>query len=167
MIFTEGVVHCDLHPGNLALGPGDLVTLVDFGLTAELGADDRRAFAELFYAMAENDGELAARIAIETAVHRPPGFDRPGFTRDVCALIAEASGALPADFQVAAFAGRLIDLQRRHGLHSTTAFTMPIMALLTLEGTIKGHAPSLDFQALARPFVMPALMGSTRVPLAS
>jgi hypothetical protein len=36
------------------------------------------------------------------------------------------------------------------------------LALISFEGTVKQHAPGLDFQAAARPFILPALMRSGR-----
>lgn len=164
MIFVAGLVHCDLHPGNLKLLGRGRIAIVDFGLFAELDVDDRGDFAEFFVAMADDNGARCAEIAMSKASYRSLSFDAAAFTDDVKALISQNSGRRPGDFQVAGFVARLIDLQRRHGLRSTTGFTQALIALLVFEGTVKAHTPKLDFQGLARPFILPALLRADRHP---
>ena len=160
MIFVEGLVHCDLHPGNLFLLENGEVALLDFGFVVELSEGAREDFARFFHAMAENDGAECARIAIETATFRSSRFDEASFTVAVIELVEEFSRATATDFSVAEFVVRLIDLQRRRGLRSTTEFTMAIVALLVFEGTVKRFHPDLDFQAPASPYILPTLLGS-------
>src|SRR5262249_954924 len=56
MIFVEGLVHCDMHQGNLRLMADGRALLVDFGFVAELSPSDRLQFADFFKAVATNDG---------------------------------------------------------------------------------------------------------------
>ena len=158
MIFVVGIVHCDLHPGNLTLLDDGGIAIVDFGLFVELSDADRRDFAVFFVSMAEGNGDRCAEIALSKATTRRRSFDEQAFTREIRQLVAAHSGRRPRDFQVAAFVARLIDAQRRHGLRSTTGFTQAIIALLVFEGTVKSVAPDLDFQAAARPFLLPAIV---------
>jgi ubiquinone biosynthesis protein len=161
MIFVEGLVHCDLHPGNLFLLEDGEIALLDFGFVVELSDDARASFAEFFHAMSENEGAECARIAIEMATFRSPRFDETSFTVAAIELVERFSGATAADFSVAEFVARLIDLQRRHGLRSTTEFTMAIVALLVFEGTVKRFRPDLDFQTPASPYILPTLLRAT------
>src|SRR5262249_41516061 len=48
MVFEDGFVHADLHPGNILVTPDDRVAILDLGLTAELDETHRRAFARFF-----------------------------------------------------------------------------------------------------------------------
>jgi ubiquinone biosynthesis protein len=45
MVFADGFVHADLHPGNILVDRDRKVVLLDLGLTAELDERARRAFA--------------------------------------------------------------------------------------------------------------------------
>jgi len=105
MIFREGLVHGDLHPGNLFVrGDGTLV-VVDFGFVVELSPTVRQEFARLFYAMAGNDGAECARVAIRNATARSADFDEDGFIRAVSGLVAEFRGKTAGEFEVATSRG--------------------------------------------------------------
>ena len=156
MIFVEGCIHCDLHQGNLGFLPGGRAAILDFGFVAEIGDEARLRFAEFFYAMATNDGARCARITRDTALSVPPGLAYRAFEAEVAALVDRVSRVSASEFRVADFVGRLFDLQRRYGLRGTSAFVMPILSLLVLEGIVKEVDPGLDFQREARPFVLRA-----------
>ncbi|MFC8914493.1 ABC1 kinase family protein [Streptomyces sp. NPDC057116] len=156
MLFLDGFVHCDLHPGNLVCGPGREVTLVDAGFTVRLTPHARDKFTDFFHAMGLGDGRACADIVLSTA--RPgPDTDTDAFRRDLAALV-DSSGTTAATFDLMDFAVRLFALQRRHGLYADPQFVFPILSLLVLEGTVRSLGPHLDFRAVARPYLTIALM---------
>jgi len=157
LIFLEGLVHCDLHGGNLFLLPGGEAALVDFGFVAELPESVRIRFAEFFLGLATNDGPRCARITVETAAFVPPTLDYARFEAEVGELVSRAANAVVADFRVADFVLGLFDVQRRHRIVGTSAFTMAIVALLVFEGVANEIAGDLDFKREAVPFVLRAL----------
>ncbi|GAA2506676.1 ABC1 kinase family protein [Streptomyces gobitricini] len=157
MLFLDGFVHCDLHPGNLVCGPGSAVTIVDAGFTVRLTPHARDKFTDFFHAMSLGDGKTCADIVLSTA---RPGrdTDTAAFRRDLAALVDSCGGATTATFDLMDFAVRLFALQRRHGLYADPQFAFPILSLLVLEGTVRSLGPDLDFQAVAKPYLMIALM---------
>ena len=156
MIFVEGLIHCDMHQGNLHFLPDGRAALVDFGFMAEFARADRLKFAEFFYTMATNDGVRCAQITLETAASYPPDLAYDAFEADVIALVNRAAGARAREFQVADFVLSLFDLQRRYRVLGTTAFTMAIVSLLVFEGIAKDTYADLDFQREAYPFILRA-----------
>lgn len=158
MIFLDGFIHCDLHPGNLYLRKGGQVVILDAGFIAKLDRDDRYKFTEFFLGIATNAGENCARILYETATYKPATFDREGFEQAVVELIDRSTGSSAAAFQVAPFAYQIFDIQRRFGLRGSNNFTMAILSLLVFEGIAKQLYPQLDFQTEARPFLLQAMM---------
>jgi ubiquinone biosynthesis protein len=157
MLFRGGLVHCDLHPGNLLVtSEGDLV-IIDFGYACELDAAQQTAFAELFRAMATADGEAVAAVIVGTATRLPDELDHDALVADFRALVAEVSGSTAEDFNVARFVTALFAIQRRRGIVASPGFTMGIVALMTLEGLLKQLTPSLDFQREALPYVLERL----------
>ncbi|MFC7221065.1 ABC1 kinase family protein [Streptomyces polyrhachis] len=163
MLFLDGLVHCDLHPGNLYFRPGGDVVLVDVGFTVRLDDRTRRAFARFFFQMSQGDGERCARTVLSTATPGPLA-DTDGFLRDLAALVHANSKARAADFDLVSFAAALFDIQRRHGLYAAPEFVFPLLSLLVLEGTVRAFAPDVDFQAEAGPYLMRALFGATYTP---
>ncbi|KXZ54564.1 hypothetical protein GPECTOR_4g629 [Gonium pectorale] len=51
MIFGEGLFQADGHPGNILIGRGGRVGLLDYGQSKQLPDEHRRAFAELVLAL--------------------------------------------------------------------------------------------------------------------
>jgi ubiquinone biosynthesis protein len=158
MIFLDGSIHCDLHPGNLYLCKGGGVVILDTGFVARMEQAERFQFAQFFLGIVTNSGKNCARIIYETASYKPPTLDREQFDQAVIDLIARNAGSKAATFQVAAFAFQVFDIQRRFGLRSSTSFTMAILSLLVFEGIAKQIYPHLDFQAAARPFLLQAIL---------
>lgn len=153
MLFRFGLLHCDLHPGNLfAHGDGDL-TILDTGFMAELEADDVEDFRSFFLGVAFNDGPRCARILLRTALWRGDGFDADAFQREVVALISRYSGLKTREFSVAGFVRDLFDVQRRHAMCGSPNFTLAILSLFVLEGLARVHAADLDFQGEARAYL--------------
>jgi ubiquinone biosynthesis protein len=158
MIFVDGFIHCDMHPGNLYLLKGGRVVILDAGFVAKMEHDDRYQFAEFFLSIATNAGKNCARIIYETASYKAKSFDQEGFEREVIELIQKNAGSKADVFQVAPFVVQIFDIQRRFGLRSSTSFTMAILSLLVFEGLAKQLYPQLDFQAEARPIVLQTLL---------
>jgi ubiquinone biosynthesis protein len=156
MIFVEGLIHCDLHSGNLHFLGGDRVALIDFGFVADFPYEDRLRFAEFFYAMTTNDSERAAEVTLELAHFVSPRLDREIFEADVAELVDSVAGRPAREFLVAEFVAKLFAIQRRHGVQGTVAFTMAIVSLLVFEGMVRQVDPDLDFQERAKPFILRA-----------
>lgn len=157
MLFLDGIVHCDLHPGNLYLARDGGVVVLDAGFVVRLPDTVRGQFAEFFKNMALGRGERCAEVVIASAARVPEHFDREGFTTAVVELVDESSGALAKDFSLIEFAPRLFGLQRSFGLYAAAQFAFPLLSLLVLEGMIKDFDAEVDFQAEAMPVLYEAL----------
>ncbi|MGW2420104.1 ABC1 kinase family protein [Streptomyces sp. NPDC001709] len=165
MLFIDGLVHCDLHPGNLYFLPDGEVVLVDAGFTVRLDERTRAAFAWFFLQMSVGDGEACAQIVLKTATPGPSA-DTDGFTRELAALVRENSGVSAGDFDLVSFGASLFDIQRRHDLYAAPEFVFPLLSLLVLEGTVRAFAPQVDFQKEAGPYLMKAVFGEAFRPAA-
>ncbi len=156
MIFVDGFIHCDLHPGNMYFQAEGDVTLLDMGFVKEFSPNERLLFAKFFFGIVLNKGKECAQIIHETALSVSAAFDYQVFERAVGDLIARSTGARAAEFQVASFAMQLFDIQRRCGLRASPNFVMAILALLVFEGIVKSYYADLDFQREALPFMLRA-----------
>lgn len=163
MLFVDGLVHCDLHPGNLCLDGQGRVTVLDAGFVVQLPDAVRRSFAGFFMNMAQGDGPKCAEIVLDSAARLPADLDRDGFRRAVTALVDEAAGAVSKDFDLGAFAPRLFKLQRDFGVFAAAEFAFPLLSLLVLEGMIKEFDSEVDFQAEAVPVLMASLSKDVRM----
>ncbi|MGK7942044.1 MAG: ABC1 kinase family protein [Crocosphaera sp.] len=157
MIFKEGFIHCDMHPGNVLVAQNGQLVILDAGFMVQLDELTRCNFAKFFLSIAFRNGKSAARIVRETAQFLPENLDVNAFDHDITRLIEQVGGLQAGDFQVVGFVGELFAIQRKHGLYSTNQFTLTILALLVFEGLAKQQFPDLNFQKEAVPFVMAAL----------
>lgn len=157
MLFLDGLVHCDMHPGNLYLDRGGRIVLLDAGFVVPLEPRVRSLFAQFFLAMARGDGMRCADIVEQSADGIRPDADLDAFREGIGQLVGASSGRRAADFSLARFAAQLFDLQRRCGLFAAPEFVFPLLALLVLEGRINELQADVDFQAAALPVLLQAL----------
>lgn len=153
MLFHDGLVHCDLHPGNLYLCPDGTVVILDAGFCVRLRPDAQDKFASFFHQMSTGRGDLCAEIVLSTATVGP-NTDLDGFRAELRQLVDSSTGVSAGAFDLVNFATRLFDIQRRYGLYADPQFVFPILSLLVLEGTVRDFAPDIDFQAEAMPFLI-------------
>ena len=157
MLFIDGLVHCDLHPGNLYVRRTGEVIIVDAGFVVVLSPRVRRQFAEFFLHMALGHGDDCARVVLDSAASVAGVRDLDGFRRGMRDLISSSHRRVAGQFRLTTFAGRLFTLQRRHRIAAAPEFVFPLLSLLVLEGMILDFDVDVDFQAEAVPPLLKAL----------
>jgi len=151
MVFEDGFVHADLHPGNIFVTPEDKVAILDLGLTAELDEDNRRNFARFFASWASGDGKSMAKMMSDLSPSSKVK-DYPAYERDVCAFTARYLGKPLGEVAVSQVAFDVMGILRRHRVRANPTFTMVNIAIAVTEGIGKQLDPKLDLLALALPF---------------
>jgi ubiquinone biosynthesis protein len=154
MIFELGIVHCDLHPGNVLVSPDGAVVLLDFGYAREIAPQVRESFRSFFRALATNDGALAVATIADLQDGRPLP---PRFGETIEGLVASMHGQVVEEFQIGRFMLRLLAAHRDHGVRATNDFTAIVLGLIGFEGLLKTFAPELDFQRESLPYVLRVL----------
>lgn len=162
MLFIDGFVHCDLHPGNLYFTTSGFVVVLDAGFSVQLSERIRNLFAEFFLNIGLGAGRRCAEIVIESAAAIKPDAAIEPFTAAIAQLVERNAGATAAQFSLIGFATELFDLQRRFGLHAAPEMVFPLLSLLVIEGTIRDLDRDMDFQSAARPVLSEGLFGSKR-----
>jgi ubiquinone biosynthesis protein len=162
MLFVDGFVHCDMHPGNLYFTHGAQVVVLDAGFSVRLTERLRRLFAEFFMNMSIGRGRHAAEIVVESSSSVAADADLEGFTVRMADLVERSHGQPAKEFSLIAFATEMFDLQRRFGIHAAPELVFPLLALLVIEGTIRALDPDMDFQEAAKPQLMRGLFGTER-----
>lgn len=163
MIFLDGFIHADMHPGNVFLREWGELVVLDMGLVAELSDDDLQNFVDFFFGLVNNRGEVCARIVWDTALHRTPRADRAAFTAAICELVAAHARLKSHEFEVTRFVYDLIETQRRHGIRGSTQFIMTVLSMVVYDGICKQLYPECDFQREARGYLITAKYRHNRV----
>lgn len=157
MIFVDGLVHGDLHPGNVFCRQDGKIVLLDFGICGQMDRSEHKAFVDFFLAFIRGKGKECAEVTLRIAKHFPCGMNRASFANDMETLIARHTGKTVENFQVGRFALEMFEIQRKYGIRSSTGFILPISSLIMLEGTLKELHPKLDFQVQSLRFLFAAL----------
>ena len=154
MIFIDGFVHADMHPGNLLLRGRAEVVLLDTGLVVRLDKATQADFVDFFFALVNNDGRECARIVERNAQWLSPRFRRERFESEMSGLISRHSSLKSKDFEISTFVFQLIETQRHCGVRGSTAFMMTVLSMVVYDGICKQLHPECDFQREARPFLI-------------
>lgn len=156
MIFTDGFVHADMHPGNVFLREWGEFVMLDTGLTTRLAPDDQRDFVDFFFGLAMNRGQECARVVWDTALWISPRCERAAFEAAMVELIARHSALKSREFEITTFVYQLMALQRRFRIRGSTKFIMVVLSMVVFDGICKQLHPECDFQAEARGYLIAA-----------
>ncbi len=151
MVFQDGFVHADLHPGNILVRADGKVCILDLGLTAELTDAYRRAFATFFASWAGADGKTMAKMMSDLSPSsKVPHYE--AYEADVCAFVNRYVGKQLGEVAVSQVAFDMMNILRRHRVRVNPVFTMCNIAIAVTEGIGKQLAPELDLIQEALPF---------------
>ncbi|APR87535.1 Ubiquinone biosynthesis monooxygenase UbiB [Minicystis rosea] len=155
MVFLDGFVHADLHPGNILL-TDDRVILIDLGMVTEIPPDLRRPWVETFIALSQSDGVKAAELFYGYAPS--VGETRYAeFERDVSENLGKLAGKSLGEVEVGEAVSGMMNVLRRHRVQVDPTFTVVHIALLVAEGLGKQLDPEIDMVGLAVPYLMQAM----------
>jgi ubiquinone biosynthesis protein len=159
MVFEDGFVHADLHPGNIFLAEDGTMTMLDLGLAAEIPEDMRRPWLDTFSALAARDGKRCAALFYGYAP-TVGTRDYPRYEREVESYLEQLYGARLADVEVGAVVSGMMNVLRQHRVQIDPVFTVVNVALLVAEGLGKQLDPSVDLVMLAVPFLLAAQLSA-------
>ncbi len=161
MLFADGFVHADLHPGNIFVDASGRVIILDLGLTAELDEAARRAFAQFFASWAARDGKTMAKLMSELSPSSRVA-DYAAYEREVEAFVARYHGKALGDVQVSTVAFDMFNILRHHRVRVNPIYTMCNVAIAVTEGIGKQLDPTLDLVQEALP-IFASLRASGRL----
>ena len=155
MVFEDGFVHADLHPGNIFVLPDHRIAMVDLGLVGELDPPHRATFTRFFAAWAKGDADTVAHLLYSLAVNPSQGSERFEKLRTAMAeFMARSSAHRMSEVHPGKMLLDMLGLLRRHRVRMAPAFTIVNIAIAVTEGIGRQLDPDLDLMAEAIPFFM-------------
>ncbi len=157
MVFQDGFVHADLHPGNIVLTSDGDVVFIDLGLVAEIDDAYRGPWIQTFVALTTQDGALAARLFYGYAPTVGPRIDYAAFEAEVQGRFDALRGKPLSELEASKVLMGMMNVLRRHRVQVDPVFTVVNLAMLVAEGLGKQLDPDLDLIGLATPYLATAL----------
>jgi ubiquinone biosynthesis protein len=163
MIFEDGFVHADLHPGNIFITPDDKLALLDLGLVGELDEPHRRGFGRFFAAWAQRDGDTMAKLMFDMSANAaeakaaatppdPEAFER--YRAAIIEFVGRYWGQRMGEVQVGKVLFDMLGILRRHRIRVNPTFTIVNIAIAVTEGIGKQLDPELDLMSEALPYFL-------------
>ncbi|MDH4147376.1 MAG: AarF/ABC1/UbiB kinase family protein, partial [Acidimicrobiia bacterium] len=144
--MLKGIFHGDLHGGNLFVRPDGRTALLDYGITARMGATERHAFLRLLMTASMNDarGQLAALRDLGAL---PPDTDLDAVARDLGLDQAPVDPTTLTPEQLTSEIQRVVKAMLGYGARMPKVLMLFVKNLVFLDGAIATLAPDLDLFA--------------------
>lgn len=155
MVFLDGFVHADLHPGNIMFAKTGEIYLIDLGLVAEIPEKLRKPWCDTFIALASNDGYRAAEL-FYTYAPTVDGTDFNAFAAEVKAHFDRFLGKPLHEIEITDAVAGAMTILRKHRVQVDPSFTVVHLAMLVAEGLGKQLDPQFDVYSCAGPYLMEA-----------
>ncbi len=152
MVFEDGFVHADLHPGNILLKEDGTLVFIDLGMVAEIPSDLMRPWIDTFQALGKNDGRTAARLFYSYAP-TVATQDYDAYERDTVAFFDRFEGKRLGEVEVSQVVGGMMNILRRHRIQVEPVFTVVNLGVLVAEGLGKQLDPEIDLVQMALPYL--------------
>ncbi len=151
MIFVHGFFHADPHPGNILIMPGDVIGLIDFGMTGRIEERLREDIEEMLLAIVQHDVPMLTRI-IKRIGQTPPNLDESALANDVADFVGNYSTQALDQFDLSGALLDMTEIIRRYRIMLSPQVAMLIKVLVTLEGTAKLLSPRFSLMEVMQPF---------------
>ena len=154
MALEAGFFHGDPHAGNFIID-GDRLWLIDFGMTASLGAQQRQLYTRFLICVAGGDTDGMVDVLTELGVVLP-GADLNGLKALAREVYSQLAHLNPRSFKHSRREKELSEkiahfLRRMHGLAFPRHTILLTRALSLIEGLIGELVPEESLLTLARP----------------
>jgi predicted unusual protein kinase regulating ubiquinone biosynthesis (AarF/ABC1/UbiB family) len=161
-VLVHGLFHADPHPGNFLVLPGPRLGILDFGSMMTYGEEERRAYAELAFAVLTRDGasvsERLGRIGFSTRGEDPDALRR---FADLFLEAFQGGVALDAlEIDARAQIERFLAMAKENPIVSVPQnFVMLGRVFATLGGLLLRYRPRLQLFAVLAPYLTQATSG--------
>src|ERR1017187_799868 len=143
-IFEEGLFHADPHPGNVFVLPDGRLSLLDFGMTANLDEPMRESLILLLEAVVKGD----ARAATEAYLEMAPASEevqRAALLVDIKAALYEIDKSGMANVPIGDAFESLLHAGSRNGVHNPGEFFLLTRVFVLLESLVSELAPQHNY----------------------
>ncbi len=146
-----GLIHADLHPGNMLVTPDYSYWIFDLGLVDELDWEWRKNFFEVWFSSFNGEGAPFARLILKFSISHKVE-DMEAFENDVSEVLqkyVKQRDIRDLEFGKAMMA--LGDIQRKYKIVASPVWTSIGVSLVSIEGLARHFDPGLNIARTISP----------------
>ena len=157
MVFADGFVHADLHPGNMVVQDDDKLVIFDAGMAKLLHEDVLIQFIDVTkcLAMGTPDDLVAHLKRFHTYVGE---IDWETLRAEVDAFAKKFRAQDTSKLEYGELIGEMFAIGRKYKVHPVTDMMLVFVALITAQGIGKMLNPKDEIFGAVAQFLMPILM---------
>jgi len=150
-IFIHGFFHADPHPGNILVGKGGIIYLVDFGIVGYFDDELKKKVIEIFCGVIENDSDRIVNAFMEMGLSTKDGSSR--FKIELEDLIRPLQDSSLKEVKVSYVLEDVFELAHKHKVRFPVDVVLFGKTVATLEGLALRYC--LDFRIIesTKPFL--------------
>jgi ubiquinone biosynthesis protein len=151
-VLVDGYFHADPHPGNILILPGEVIGLIDFGITGTLDRTDRGYLVRLWISLINLDAEATVDQLLRMGVVSPD-VDQTGLARALRRMLRKYYGLPLQEISATEVFNEVQPIIYQYRLRVPTDYWLLLKTLVVLEGVGRALAPKFDVFAVSRPYV--------------
>jgi ubiquinone biosynthesis protein len=157
MLFEDGFVHADMHPGNFVVTDAQEIAIFDVGLVKSLSEAMLVQYIDWNRCLVMGTTDDYVRHLREYYVRDRDDIDWQALTVETDAFAKSFRGKTAAEIEVKEIIQRALALGRKYGLRPVTEMTLIMVAVITCEGVGKQLDPTSDSMARIAEYLTPIL----------
>jgi predicted unusual protein kinase regulating ubiquinone biosynthesis (AarF/ABC1/UbiB family) len=149
-ILVDGFFHADPHPGNVFVTTDGRIALLDLGMVGRVPPSLQDHLLRLMLAVADGNGEEAARISITMGTPLENLFEEEKFVREVTELVSRFYGATAHEIELGRVVIELTKIAATSGIILPSQISTLGRAFLALDQAGRTLDPEFDPNAAIR-----------------
>lgn len=151
MVFEDGFVHADPHPGNFFIEADGTIGLIDFGMVTMVEPRTREHLADVLLALTRNDSDALVDALLTLGIARGH-VNRDGLRRDMERLLSRYYGKPLGEIAVGPLLREVLAIVRRHQLQLPANMAVLIKVLIMSEGLGARLDPAFRLTEVLEPY---------------
>jgi predicted unusual protein kinase regulating ubiquinone biosynthesis (AarF/ABC1/UbiB family) len=149
-ILVDGFFHADPHPGNVFVTTDGRIALLDLGMVGRIPPSLQDHLLRLMLAVADGNGEEAARISITMGTPLENLFEEEKFVREVTELVSRFYGATAHEIELGRVVIELTKIAATSGIILPSQISTLGRAFLALDQAGRTLDPEFEPNAAIR-----------------
>jgi ubiquinone biosynthesis protein len=168
MCFEHGLVHADLHPGNVLVRADGVLVLLDVGLVNQLAPETMDIIVDFARCLVMGPATDLVRHLQDHHGHR--NVDWSAVELDVALFVRNIRGRAITELETNVVVGQLFGLARKHRIRPMPELSLMLLGMVTIEGVAKQLDPLANTMQeiatflLSRPIAQRLARGSREWP---